>query len=372
MSPLLLLSFVFAPAWATHADPSETIRVNNPAKAPRTEVVRLEELWRVGEDDEVVFGAIGSVVLDGDGQVYVADMQAKAISVFSPDGEFLRNLGREGEGPGEFQEPRSLVLMPNGNVGVIYEQPPRVICFRPSDGEFVEDFHLTEDPDHSLQRLSRVAYRGGVLVAYGSDISEGSQGMTVVGRLMRFDATGRFLGQCDSLEAQFSFVKPVVRERVDLMWTVGPDGRVYVNRDLAYDFTVHGKDCAIERSFTREFEPLKRTTAELDSVRAYYRRVGGIGDMKLELLDRARDVSWLSVDDGGRLWVLSSRGRLDLPADSLGFFDIFDARGKLERTVDLKGESGKNDLYFMDRDRFFVAHRDTMELIAYRMPGLRR
>ena len=370
MTPVLLVALAFAPAWVTSA---QTLRIDNPAKAPRTEVVRLEALWSVGGDDsDVFFGNISGTLVDRDGRVYVADSQAKEISVFSANGEFLRHLGREGEGPGEFQEPRSPVLMPDGNIGVVYEQPPRIICFRASDGEFVEDFHLTQDPEHPFQRLSRVACRGKTLVAYAADITQDSKALRVTGRVMRFDAAGRFLGECDSLGFTFNFAKPVVRERHDIILAVGPDERVYVNRERDYGITVHGHDCAVQREIVRDYKPVKRSTAEVDSVRAFYQRVGNIGDSKLELLDHKRDIAWMSVDDDGRLWVLSSRGRLDLPADSLGFFDVFDANGRLDRTVDLKAERGANDAYHMDGDRFYVIHRDTMTIVAHRMPELTR
>lgn len=373
MTSMCLAMVALVSAWTAAAGPSDVPRVDNPARAPRSEVVRLEELWRVGEDDqEIVFGRISGILVDGDGRVYVADSQAHEISVFSREGEFLRFLGREGEGPGEFREPRSLVLMPDGKVGVVHEQPPRIVCFRVSDGEFVEDFHFTEDPKHPFQRLSWVACRGKTLVAYAADISQNADGIRATGRLMRFDAAGKFLGECTKLAFAFSFAKPVVRERYDLTWAVGPDERVYVNGDLKYGFTVHGGDCRVERKIARDYEPVERSAAELDSIRAFYQRVGNMGDAKLELFENTRDVVWMSVDDLGRLWVLPSRGRLDLPADSLGFFDVYDAQGQLDRTMDLKGERGDRDGYYLDRDRFYVIHSDAPSLIAYRMPGLGR
>lgn len=377
MGSVWVVVLAVSTAWtrALAPSPSTIPTIDNPAKAPRTQVVRLEEQWRIGEDDDanaVVFGQVGSLAVDSDGRVYVVDAQARQINVFSADGDFLRTLGRQGEGPGEFREPRGLVLMPDGAIGVVREEPPAILRFRASDGSFLGDFYFTEDFNHPFQRISAVKCRGGTLLAMCSDVREAPDGVDVTARLLRFDKAGKFLGECDSIDAQIRFAESVTRERYDLMWQVGPDDRVFVNRGLEYGFDVRGPDCRAERTIARKYERLKRTSAELDSVRTYYQRVGNIGGRRLDLFDHVRDVAWFSIDDAGCLWVLSSRGRVDLPADSLGFFDVYDAQGRLDRTVDLKAERGARDWFHMDGDRFFVVHRETMAVVAYRMPGLGR
>lgn len=336
------------------------------------QVVRLEELWRVGEDDdaEVVFGHIGDTAVDDDGRLYVADMQARQVNVFSRDGQFLRTLGRAGEGPGEFREPRALVALPDGLVGVVREQPPAILRFRAADGQFVDNLYLESNPRHPFQRLGKVRCRGNTLVATCVDFRESPDGNGSVTRLLRFDVAGKSLGQCDSISFQFNFANPVMRERLDPIWMMAPNGDVLVNPGLEYRFDVRGLGCRIERRIAPTYKPLKRTSAEVDSVRAYYKRVGNIGNAQLELFDNVRDVVWFSVDDHGRLWVLSSRGRLECSADSLGWFDVYDTQGRLDRVVDLKGERGAKDGFLMEGDRFYVVNRETMAIVAYRMPEL--
>ena len=43
-----------------------------------------------------------SLALDDAGNLYVADQQPAVIRMFAPDGRFVRTIGREGQGPGEF------------------------------------------------------------------------------------------------------------------------------------------------------------------------------------------------------------------------------------------------------------------------------
>lgn len=53
--------------------------------------------------EEILFGDIESVARDAAGNLVVADNQALEIRVFDSEGRHLRSLGREGEGPGEFE-----------------------------------------------------------------------------------------------------------------------------------------------------------------------------------------------------------------------------------------------------------------------------
>jgi hypothetical protein len=60
--------------------------------------------------DEYLFGAISSVAADAQGRIYVADMLASEIRVFDQAGTFIQTIGRQGRGPGEFQNPFSLLI----------------------------------------------------------------------------------------------------------------------------------------------------------------------------------------------------------------------------------------------------------------------
>ncbi|MYE69767.1 MAG: hypothetical protein F4237_06950, partial [Gemmatimonadetes bacterium] len=65
-----------------------------------------EPLLSIGQltgPDELLFGRIATARRDGAGNVIVADRQAHQIRVFDAGGRHLQTLGREGEGPGEFE-----------------------------------------------------------------------------------------------------------------------------------------------------------------------------------------------------------------------------------------------------------------------------
>lgn len=67
-------------------------------------------------DERYAFGDITSVVADEAGRIYVADRIGSLIRVYAPDGSFLAQIGREGEGPGEFSWPTGLSFGPEGTL----------------------------------------------------------------------------------------------------------------------------------------------------------------------------------------------------------------------------------------------------------------
>jgi hypothetical protein len=54
------------------------------------------------DTDEVLLGRISSVEVDDVGRVFIADRDHVTIHVYNPDGSYLKSLGRQGRGPGEF------------------------------------------------------------------------------------------------------------------------------------------------------------------------------------------------------------------------------------------------------------------------------
>ena len=85
------------------------IHVENPAQPSNgAQTVSLEELWRLGgetDSDEEFFGVISQIATDPSGNVYLLDQQLNEVKIFAADGSYVRTIGREGEGPGEFRNP---------------------------------------------------------------------------------------------------------------------------------------------------------------------------------------------------------------------------------------------------------------------------
>lgn len=105
-------------AWVTEVDSTgDTIRIRITGEIPESRVHTLVSEMEVGAEDgseEETFGGIPTLVPAGDGGVYVYDQQANAIRQFDGTGTFVRNIGRNGGGPGEFGQVNGLTRMVDG------------------------------------------------------------------------------------------------------------------------------------------------------------------------------------------------------------------------------------------------------------------
>ena len=100
------------------------------------------ELYRVGsilDGRWDTFGKIGDVAFDAAGNLHIFDTQGLRISVVDQSGALVRQLGRRGEGPGEFEadfgELLRLVVLPDGRP-VVYTWNRGAFALFRADGDF--------------------------------------------------------------------------------------------------------------------------------------------------------------------------------------------------------------------------------------------
>lgn len=341
-------------------------QVMNPAKAPKgPETVELKELWRVGgwDDEDVLFGVITDIIVGRDGNFYMLDSQLNEVQVYSPGGEYLRTIGREGEGPGEFRGAFNLMLMPNGNIGVLQAFPTKIIGLTP-DGDPADDFILPENKDDAGFKVLLFARNAGdnlAVVFFFTQPSEG--GFTQRNILSLFDQDGanerRLHFQDSSMSAADAVFAETEWDTFRNRWTSGPDGKVYSQLDFGeYKITAWGPDGEKLYVINREYPTHKRNDEQTKRILEIYKgftRQIPFPNIKYEVEPNWNPISAINARDDGTLWVQTSRGAWELGEGELGAYDVFDKNGKLIRQVILEGQGdAQNDGYFFVGDRLFV------------------
>jgi len=102
-------------------------------------VLRLKEVMSiVDEPGKFYFRSPGEVKIAKDGSIFVSDRRGYNFLRFSPDGKFLKNLYKKGEGPGEIQDYFEYAL--SQNEIYIYDLYKRKIIRMDKDGSLINEF----------------------------------------------------------------------------------------------------------------------------------------------------------------------------------------------------------------------------------------
>lgn len=114
-----------------------------PEQADGSVQLDLEELFRVGSLSGTYdsFGRVMSTALSPSGRLYVADDKQHTVIAFDSRGRFLRNLGRRGGGPGEFEQPWLVAVDPFDSIYVWDAAQARVSVFGP-DMQYRRSFRV--------------------------------------------------------------------------------------------------------------------------------------------------------------------------------------------------------------------------------------
>lgn len=334
---------------------------SHPLESPST--LEAEELWRFGGDDEddFVFGVLGHIASDADGNVYMLDIQLDEVLVLSPDGEYIRTIGRSGEGPGEFRRPVGMFITSAGEVAIVQRIPGRIVLLT-TTGEPAGVLTVPQTDD-GVQAFNGAARSGDHFVVAPQRFSRREAGAEVIASLIRVDAQGTQTASYFEQRVTRSFASTEIDEREvsgTLLWRVGPGGAVFVSDDFdAYRIKVFRPDGSIDRVIEREYAHRNRSDDEMKRrvprPRMGRRRGGRGAGMEIKPSETDRDILNMFPRNDGALWVLSSRGAFDAPDESIAGFDVFDNEGRFAGHVTLIGQGDYDqDVFHLIGDRFYV------------------
>jgi hypothetical protein len=86
-------------------------------------------------DDVYMLGNVRSVAASDD-RIFVVDSQVPALRVYDWNGNWIRDIGGEGQGPGEFQDPTAVGVDDQGRIWLHEQTNTRMSIFAP-DGELL-------------------------------------------------------------------------------------------------------------------------------------------------------------------------------------------------------------------------------------------
>lgn len=352
-----------APSWNGQVlDEGGIPMIVNPAEAPSEEkVVEAAENWRLGgeNEDDPVMGLISDVQVDEEGNAYLLDSHLSQILVMSPEGELLRTIGREGEGPGEFRRSNEFALLPDRQVAVMEMMPGQIVVLQ-RDGTPGANIH-PEGFEGNMKHFQRLAGDEYGVVVGGVTTSFGDEGATIIRRLGRYDLAGKLVVDLmvdKEKQSGTSISLGGGGNNFTSSWALFPDGRVAIfGLEHEYRIDIYGRDGQLEEIVTRQYESLRRTdedmAAERKEMEEMFKRFSGVDQPEIEPLER--DITRVIPRPGGEFWVASSRGLRNCPHGSLGTYDVLNRKGHHVSMLRIIADyDSERDTYFIRNNRLFI------------------
>jgi hypothetical protein len=304
----------------------------------------------------VLFENPRGLAIAANGNVYMTDVAANHIKVFSPDGKFLRTLGQEGQGPGDLGGPESIEIV--GDFIIVREVMTRRISVVKPDGTFVKSAPFS--PDDSYGRLLGLkSLRDGRLIVF---VERGlPKGFS--GRLPEEQDLAIKLLPADLGAARVIYEKKIRASRwaknpetnafhrvrfpyhPKICLGVDPSGRLAIGDNSKYEIEIYDPDKGRILTFSRPYTPVKLEDKDKKAYFDLFQMAVFVDNVK-KILPKPPDYivqltefpeflppyRGLIFDSEGNLWV-----HLYTQSRATNVFDVFSPKGEFVHQIIVEG-----------------------------------
>jgi hypothetical protein len=266
-------------------------------------------------EEEYMFAQPQDPTLSSDGRIFVLDALKHTVMVYSPEGEFLDSIGREGEGPGEFNNPSGVEILPDGSV--LIESMDKYALFD-STFSFVDQYVTTGFSPLSIRQI----LDDGSFIGTKFILSVGENGPVttrILGKFELFEEDPSVTFYSDENTWDISGdpgVFDFTRNREEgLIYCASTDGHVFYARSSINELYIHccssdGSEYMIieDENIHRVRKTQEELDAEMQSYLSAFRSIGSrtgrsFDDLEIILDPYKRIIKEMFVDSQERLWV---------------------------------------------------------------------
>lgn len=332
--------------WAGTMDtlPGGQVVVTNPATGvwDSTTAWRVVEELRIGAEDgdgPEVLGQVGLVFEDAGGRIWVLESSEQHFKVFDRQGRFVRTVGRQGGGPGEFAQVAGIAPLPDGRLLVVDPQGARLSYFDTA-GTYLTS-HTTSGG------FSIYPWPGGVdregFLYHPAPLADNQSGFRFV--LLKQDSLFNVIdtlfpprtpGTPDFLELRSAtgFIRASVPFSPGMQWRLTSEGDVWLALTGEYTLARLSARGDTLRVVRKPFTATPVSEADKDSAVAalqWFTNQGGRVD-RGRIPSTKPALQTFQVAEDGYLWVEATQRDAALTRRA---FDIFDPEGRFLGTLRL-------------------------------------
>ncbi|MCD4700830.1 MAG: 6-bladed beta-propeller [Candidatus Aegiribacteria sp.] len=259
-------------------------------------------------NDEYILGWPVNPTHSPDGNIVFADRMKHAVFIYTPEGEFIRSLGREGEGPGEFNDPGVIQFYSDGSMLI---RDRGGISLFSSNYDFVNRMTWSFIPPSLITALDGGGFIGKMVEFHSEDDK-----IMTVSTLARWDDDQELTVEYFSIEYEFPIPSEVsdfsISRENNIISCATRDGRVFYSRSSIDEFVIHGCEPdgtpflhIVDDSFHRVRKSEEDIQTERDTWNSYVRMMRGDSSPSRPFtVDPYRQIiSDMFTDGEERLWV---------------------------------------------------------------------
>jgi hypothetical protein len=285
------------------------------------DVYTIKEDLKIGDeggDENFFFSFINYLAVDNKKNICVADTKEKNIKVFDSSGQFLRTIGRAGQGPGEFGRLAGIHINARNELAIT-DSSQRKIHYYSLEGDFLRSISL----EIFLEKIQRMFHRNAWHLYFDSKENCYIRADIFVSKevhfeILKFDnETNRLTTIARTPEwTPFEGLNP--DRPAYLYCRVMKDDCFLYGYPGSYELQIFDPEGKIIKRITREYEHVPFSAQEKEEEKKAYGE-----DHEIPPYHPA--FSYLRTDDEGRIFVRT----WERPTSGDGFFyDVFDGEGK--------------------------------------------
>lgn len=294
--------------------------VENRLKPQGSQQLILKKELTVGQLAEggSLFGNIAGVDMARDGRLFVLDGINRKLRIFDPAGKLLKELGRTGQGPGEWDTPFMVKLVSDNEIIVADAVNRKVIYLDPQG-------NLTREISYAQKMgLVKLQERNGQYWA----AEMGLEGNSIVYTIARYDAGFNRLAKFDTLLRPL----PIGGNKINpfemyFEFCLDSRGNLLYGLSSAYEIKCFDPEGKLFRIIRKEYKSQKITEKDKQEILSQLPETAGVNVKEMLFFpDHFPPFSAFLIDEADRLFVRTfEKGQVP----HWYIWDVFDPEGKL-------------------------------------------
>jgi len=352
----ILISVLFSVIIFSCGGADSEVTVEEPVGEEAVRLVFTDSIGVELGDSNYVLGSIEASSHSIDGNILILDRPASCVREYTTSGEFVRQFGRRGTGPGEVVNPISMTRLTNGCVVILDQQTGGLHTFSP-EGEWLGvTAEILSEPVLWITPADSNTYIG----AFNSfDVVDDQFQVTAI--VSRFESDSKepaFIYWENTFPFDFVDFTVLINESYfATVFTSDREGNVFLAMRDTEDYAITGydPDGEVFVEFGLDIPMAERNEQEILEEAEFWntraRNMGANGNLNYTPDPFRWKIHSMGIDGQQRLWV--RRGTMETPT-----FDVFDYEGNHLFIAEIPGITGHRGL-------LWEVHVDEFGILAW-------